>query len=195
MSPESGTRWETFGIFGKMDWQASAWAMKCSCHSSGYSAIGSVLLLLHWRQVTYSKSRSLSTRSSLRHRPRLPLPVSKLDTATLAHTLIWQWQSHDMTRVPGLATSPLLPRSNNDSTFKTHCDGPGVYHLLYPLRTVGYTMRDIRYKWNEGPNSVGVSSEVSLPQFKVLGHRQRAMEISLTTGTWVWEELVSKWKS
>lgn len=48
---------------------------------------------------------------------------------------------------------------------------------------VGYTMRDIRYKWNEGPNSVGVSHEVSLPQFKVLGHRQRAMEISLTTGT------------
>lgn len=32
---------------------------------------------------------------------------------------------------------------------------------------------------------MGVSSEVSLPQFKVLGHRQRAMEISLTTGTWV----------
>uniref|UniRef100_A0A1B0D325 Neurotransmitter-gated ion-channel transmembrane domain-containing protein n=1 Tax=Phlebotomus papatasi TaxID=29031 RepID=A0A1B0D325_PHLPP len=50
--------------------------------------------------------------------------------------------------------------------------------------TVGYTMRDIRYKWNEGPNSVGVSSEVSLPQFKVLGHRQRAMEISLTTGNY-----------
>lgn len=48
---------------------------------------------------------------------------------------------------------------------------------------VGYTMRDIRYKWNEGPNSVGVSNEVSLPQFKVLGHRQRAMEVSLTTGT------------
>ncbi|KAG8226494.1 hypothetical protein J437_LFUL007376, partial [Ladona fulva] len=50
------------------------------------------------------------------------------------------------------------------------------------MKKVGYTMRDIRYKWNEGPNSVGVSNEVSLPQFKVLGHRQRAMEISLTTG-------------
>lgn len=50
------------------------------------------------------------------------------------------------------------------------------------ISPVGYTMRDIRYKWNEGPVSVGVSSEVSLPQFKVLGHRQRAMEISLTTG-------------
>lgn len=48
---------------------------------------------------------------------------------------------------------------------------------------VGYTMRDIRYKWNEGPDSVGVSNEVSLPQFKVLGHKQKEYEISLTTGT------------
>lgn len=56
------------------------------------------------------------------------------------------------------------------------------YRFVSLHGTVGYTMRDIRYKWNEGPNSVGVSSEVSLPQFKVLGHRQRAMEISLTTG-------------
>lgn len=61
----------------------------------------------------------------------------------------------------------------------------GAVRSLTPLslHTVGYTMRDIRYKWNEGPNSVGVSHEVSLPQFKVLGHRQRAMEISLTTGS------------
>jgi hypothetical protein len=47
---------------------------------------------------------------------------------------------------------------------------------------VGYTMNDIRYKWDKGIASVGVSSDVSLPQFKVLGHRQQAMEISLTTG-------------
>lgn len=60
---------------------------------------------------------------------------------------------------------------------------PGRAPRLTPIvAAVGYTMRDIRYKWNEGPNSVGVSNEVSLPQFKVLGHRQRAMEISLTTG-------------
>ncbi|CAB3380769.1 Hypothetical predicted protein [Cloeon dipterum] len=52
------------------------------------------------------------------------------------------------------------------------------------IESFGYTMRDIRYKWNEGPNSVGVSNEVSLPQFKVLGHRQRAHEISLTTGNY-----------
>ncbi|XP_045465939.1 gamma-aminobutyric acid receptor subunit beta-like isoform X2 [Harmonia axyridis] len=52
------------------------------------------------------------------------------------------------------------------------------------IESFGYTMKDIRYKWNEGPNSVGVSNEVSLPQFKVLGHKQRASEISLTTGNY-----------
>lgn len=44
-------------------------------------------------------------------------------------------------------------------------------------------MRDIRYFWRDGLNSVGMSGEVELPQFRVLGHRQRATEINLTTGT------------
>jgi hypothetical protein len=44
-------------------------------------------------------------------------------------------------------------------------------------------MRDIRYFWRDGLNSVGMSSEVELPQFRVLGHRQKATEINLTTGT------------
>jgi hypothetical protein len=43
-------------------------------------------------------------------------------------------------------------------------------------------MRDIRYFWRDGLSSVGMSSEVELPQFRVLGHRQRATEINLTTG-------------
>lgn len=43
-------------------------------------------------------------------------------------------------------------------------------------------MRDIRYFWRDGLSSVGMSSEVELPQFRVLGHKQRAAEISLTTG-------------
>ena len=50
------------------------------------------------------------------------------------------------------------------------------------LLTVGYTMSDIRYKWNDGLNSVQISSDVSLPQFKVLGHRQKTIEASLSTG-------------
>lgn len=43
-------------------------------------------------------------------------------------------------------------------------------------------MRDIRYKWNSGFKSVGISNEVQLPQFRVLGHRQRQTEINLSTG-------------
>ncbi|KAJ8924633.1 hypothetical protein NQ315_000783 [Exocentrus adspersus] len=42
-------------------------------------------------------------------------------------------------------------------------------------------MRDIRYKWNTGLKSVGISNEVELPQFRVLGHRQRQTVITLTT--------------
>ena len=48
--------------------------------------------------------------------------------------------------------------------------------------SVGYTMSDIRYKWNDGLNSVQISADVSLPQFKVLGHRQKTIEASLSTG-------------
>lgn len=43
-------------------------------------------------------------------------------------------------------------------------------------------MSDIRYKWNDGLNSVQISYDVSLPQFKVLGHRQKTIEASLSTG-------------
>ena len=53
---------------------------------------------------------------------------------------------------------------------------------MYYIFLVGYTMSDIRYKWNDGLNSVQISSDVSLPQFKVLGHRQKTIEASLSTG-------------
>lgn len=88
------------------------------------------------------------------------------------------------------STDPSIQKKNKNNcywkmiNYKTKPnDNNNDNNMLCIKCTVGYTMRDIRYKWNEGPNSVGVSSEVSLPQFKVLGHRQRAMEISLTTGT------------
>ncbi len=45
-------------------------------------------------------------------------------------------------------------------------------------------MSDIRYKWARGPTSVGISSDVQLPQFKVVGFRQRSFEISLLTGNY-----------
>lgn len=43
-------------------------------------------------------------------------------------------------------------------------------------------MTDILYVWKDGASSVGMSSEVQLPQFRVLGHRQRATVVALTTG-------------
>lgn len=58
-----------------------------------------------------------------------------------------------------------------------------AFCVLLWAPVVGYTMRDIRYIWRDGLSSVGMSSEVELPQFRVLGHRQRATEINLTTGT------------
>ena len=43
-------------------------------------------------------------------------------------------------------------------------------------------MSDIRYHWS-GPNpSVGVSKQVSLPQFQVMGYRERSKVAALTTG-------------
>lgn len=52
------------------------------------------------------------------------------------------------------------------------------------IESFGYTMSDIRYKWNDGLDSVQISSDVSLPQFKVLGHRQKTIEASLSTGNY-----------
>jgi gamma-aminobutyric acid receptor subunit beta len=52
------------------------------------------------------------------------------------------------------------------------------------IESFGYTMSDIRYKWARGATSVGVSNDLSLPQFRVLGYRQRAHDISLLTGNY-----------
>ena len=43
-------------------------------------------------------------------------------------------------------------------------------------------MSDIHYKWNDGLNSVQLSSDVSLPEFRVIGHRQKTIEAALSTG-------------
>ena len=42
-------------------------------------------------------------------------------------------------------------------------------------------MSDIKYKWAKA-GAVGLAKELSLPQFKVLGHRQKEKVIDLTTG-------------
>merc|ERR1719150_3680064 len=52
------------------------------------------------------------------------------------------------------------------------------------IESFGYTMADLRYEWHDGFRSVQMSPDVSLPQFKVLGHRQRLIEVSLTSGNY-----------
>ena len=50
--------------------------------------------------------------------------------------------------------------------------------ILSPQESFGYTMADLKYAWNSGHNSVQMSPDVSLPQFSILGHRQRLIEVS-----------------
>merc|ERR1719305_668181 len=45
-------------------------------------------------------------------------------------------------------------------------------------------MADLKYAWNDGETSVKMSPDVSLPQFDVLGHRQRIVEASLSSGNY-----------
>uniref|UniRef100_A0AAN0LW25 Gamma-aminobutyric acid receptor subunit beta n=1 Tax=Polyphagotarsonemus latus TaxID=1204166 RepID=A0AAN0LW25_9ACAR len=52
------------------------------------------------------------------------------------------------------------------------------------IESYGYSMSDIKYKWQPVANSVGLAKELSLPQFKVLGHRQKEKVIDLTTGNY-----------
>ncbi|KAM7290882.1 gamma-aminobutyric acid receptor subunit beta [Ixodes scapularis] len=52
------------------------------------------------------------------------------------------------------------------------------------IESFGYTMKDIRYRWSDGDTSVRIAKEVELPQFKVLGHVQKAKEVALTTGNY-----------
>ena len=42
----------------------------------------------------------------------------------------------------------------------------------------------VRYEWRDGLNSVQMSPDVSLPQFVVIGHRQRQIEVSLSSGNY-----------
>ncbi|XP_045541939.1 gamma-aminobutyric acid receptor subunit beta [Papilio machaon] len=61
------------------------------------------------------------------------------------------------------------------------------------IESFGYTMRDIRYHWKDGLSSVGMSNEVQLPQFRVLGHRQRATVVTLTTVGYTMRDIRYKW--
>lgn len=53
------------------------------------------------------------------------------------------------------------------------------------IESFGYTMSDIRFRWENGDtNSVQVSPDVSTAEFSVVGHRQRLVEASLSSGNY-----------
>ena len=52
------------------------------------------------------------------------------------------------------------------------------------IESFGYTMADLKYSWYSGDDSVQMSPDVMLPQFNVVGHRQRLIEISLSSGNY-----------
>jgi len=52
------------------------------------------------------------------------------------------------------------------------------------IESFGFTMSDVKFRWNEGNHSVVLSPDVSLPEFNVLGHRQRTIEASLSSGNY-----------
>jgi len=52
------------------------------------------------------------------------------------------------------------------------------------IESFGYTMSDIRFRWEDGERSFQMSPDVSLPQFNVLGYRQRIVEASLSSGNY-----------
>lgn len=43
-------------------------------------------------------------------------------------------------------------------------------------------MKDIRYTWSKGKESIVLSDDLTLPQFKIMGHKQEDRVISLSTG-------------
>ncbi|OQR76048.1 gamma-aminobutyric acid receptor subunit beta-like, partial [Tropilaelaps mercedesae] len=52
------------------------------------------------------------------------------------------------------------------------------------IESFGYTTADISYKWADGEKSVRISPDVELPQFKVLGHQQKTIVVTLSTGNY-----------
>ena len=52
------------------------------------------------------------------------------------------------------------------------------------IESLWYTMADLEYRWEENQQSVQLTQDIALPDFKVLGHRQRLIKISLTSGNY-----------
>ncbi|XP_076546414.1 resistant to dieldrin isoform X7 [Osmia lignaria lignaria] len=124
-----------------------------------------------YKPPTYSTEPRVRGRSKGRRRPAPKEAKTQKTTCRLRCDRI---KTH-------CASSPAHVKNETTAAF-SHEVTPWPHPPPTPF--VGYTMRDIRYKWNAGLQSVGISNEVELPQFRVLGHRQRHSTIHLSTGNY-----------
>jgi len=54
----------------------------------------------------------------------------------------------------------------------------------FEIESFGFTMSDVKYRWNEGLNSVQLGYDLSTKNFQVIGHRQRLVEATLSSGNY-----------
>eukprot|EP00090_Calanus_glacialis_P010258 TRINITY_DN18642_c0_g1_i1.p1 TRINITY_DN18642_c0_g1~~TRINITY_DN18642_c0_g1_i1.p1 ORF type:complete len:401 (+),score=73.27 TRINITY_DN18642_c0_g1_i1:56-1258(+) len=52
------------------------------------------------------------------------------------------------------------------------------------IESFGFTMSDLKFRWEDGERSVQLSPDVALAEFNILGHRQRIIEASLSSGNY-----------
>ncbi|XP_064114093.1 gamma-aminobutyric acid receptor subunit beta-like isoform X5 [Macrobrachium nipponense] len=55
---------------------------------------------------------------------------------------------------------------------------------IIEIESFGYSMDHIRLSWHAGDKSVVIESDVSLPQFRVLGYNRRTITVSTSTGNY-----------
>ena len=55
-----------------------------------------------------------------------------------------------------------------------------------------WTSPDLKFRWEDGEKSVQMSPDVALPQFNILGHRQRIVEASLSSGNFLIDSVTNK---
>lgn len=55
---------------------------------------------------------------------------------------------------------------------------------IIEIESFGYSMDHIRLSWHAGDRSVVIESDVSLPQFRVLGYNRKTITVSTSTGNY-----------
>ncbi|XP_021961659.1 gamma-aminobutyric acid receptor subunit beta [Folsomia candida] len=103
--------------------------------------------------------------------------MSYFHTATAPNEFLRISESGDIMRSIRLTVTASCPMNLRNFPMDTQ-------RCRLEMESFGSNMSDIRYSWAKGVDSVGVAGDVSLPQFKIVGHRQLVNEASLGSGNY-----------